>query len=119
MWSSQGLLLYYDLIESTFDQRKLPSRRVDALDYFQKCFAILKLHKERKSHNNSIISDDSTEKEVKDWKAVRVDLVVSPSEQHAFALLGWSGSRVSNLRPFLCDDNLNFDNAGQVADPYI
>ncbi|XP_066477115.1 DNA nucleotidylexotransferase [Tiliqua scincoides] len=92
-WVKQGLLLYYDLIESTFDKRKLPSRKVDALDYFQKCFAILKLHKERASHGSSITPDDSTEEEVKDWKAIRIDLVVSPFEQHAFALLGWSGSR--------------------------
>lgn len=28
------------------------------------------------------------------WKAVRVDLVVAPSSQFAFALLGWTGSQV-------------------------
>nr|XP_056706041.1 DNA nucleotidylexotransferase [Euleptes europaea] len=93
VWKKQGLLLYYDIIESTFEKTKLPSRKVDALDHFQKCFAILKLHKERGDHSSSIVSYDSTEEEVKDWKAIRVDLVVSPFEQYAFALLGWSGSR--------------------------
>lgn len=34
--------------------------------------------------------------EVKDWKAIRVDLVITPFEQYAYALLGWTGSRVSN-----------------------
>lgn len=29
------------------------------------------------------------------WKAVRVDLVVTPYSQFAFALLGWTGSKVS------------------------
>ncbi|XP_053160873.1 DNA nucleotidylexotransferase isoform X2 [Hemicordylus capensis] len=92
-WDKEGLLLYYDLIESTFEKTKLPSRRVDALDHFQKCFAILKLPKERVNHNSSAISDESAQEEVKDWKAIRMDLVVSPFEQYAFALLGWSGSR--------------------------
>ncbi|XP_078095599.1 DNA-directed DNA/RNA polymerase mu isoform X2 [Mustelus asterias] len=30
----------------------------------------------------------------KDWKAVRVDLVVAPFGQYAYALLGWTGSRL-------------------------
>lgn len=34
--------------------------------------------------------------EVKDWKAIRVDLIIAPFEQYAYALLGWTGSRVSN-----------------------
>lgn len=34
--------------------------------------------------------------EVKDWKAIRVDLVITPFEQYSYALLGWTGSRVSN-----------------------
>ena len=29
------------------------------------------------------------------WRAVRVDLVVSPISQFAFALLGWTGSKVT------------------------
>ena len=34
------------------------------------------------------------EGDVKDWRAVRVDLVAPPMDRYAFALLGWSGSRV-------------------------
>lgn len=29
------------------------------------------------------------------WRAVRVDLVVSPYSQFAFAVLGWTGSKVN------------------------
>ncbi|KAG7251666.1 hypothetical protein CRUP_014959 [Coryphaenoides rupestris] len=32
------------------------------------------------------------------WRAVRVDLVVSPISQFAFALLGWTGSKKRYLR---------------------
>ncbi|KAI4557959.1 hypothetical protein MJG53_018712 [Ovis ammon polii x Ovis aries] len=83
----QGLLLYYDLVESTFEKFKLPSRQVDTLDHFQKCFLILKLHHQR------VDSGKSNQQEGKTWKAIRVDLVMCPYENHAFALLGWTGSR--------------------------
>lgn len=85
----QGLLLYCDIIESTFEKFKLPSRKVDALDHFQKCFLILKLHR------GLVRSEESGQQEGKDWKAIRVDLVMCPYERRAFALLGWTGSRVS------------------------
>ncbi|KAM8924783.1 DNA nucleotidylexotransferase [Pelodytes ibericus] len=86
---NQGLLLYCDIVESTFDEKKMPSNRVDALDHFQKCFLILKLSKKRSFPGHEPAAD----KETRDWKAVRVDFVVTPYEQYAFALLGWTGSR--------------------------
>ncbi|XDA88105.1 hypothetical protein R6Z07F_017772 [Ovis aries] len=86
-WEKKGLLLYYDLVESTFEKFKLPSRQVDTLDHFQKCFLILKLHHQR------VDSGKSNQQEGKTWKAIRVDLVMCPYENHAFALLGWTGSR--------------------------
>lgn len=76
-------------MESTFEKFKLPSRKVDALDHFQKCFLILKLHHQR------VDSGKSSQEEGKTWKAIRVDLVMCPYERRAFALLGWTGSRVS------------------------
>uniref|UniRef100_A0A8C8R8B6 DNA nucleotidylexotransferase n=1 Tax=Pelusios castaneus TaxID=367368 RepID=A0A8C8R8B6_9SAUR len=97
LWEKQGLLLYYDLVPSTFEQAKLPSRKVDAFDHFQKCFLILKLHQQRVDTSSSSTLKESDKAEVKDWKAIRVDLVVSPFEQYAYALLGWTGSRSSNL----------------------
>ncbi|KAF1675446.1 TDT nucleotidylexotransferase, partial [Pygoscelis papua] len=89
----KGLLLYCDMIESTFVKEQLPSRKVDAMDNFQKCFAILKLYQpsiDSSSYNRSKNFDMA---EVKDWKAIRVDLVITPFEQYAYALLGWTGSR--------------------------
>ncbi|KFO35954.1 DNA nucleotidylexotransferase [Fukomys damarensis] len=82
-----GLLLYSDLVESTFEKLKLPSRKVDALDHFQKCFLILKLH------HRIVDNDKSLQQGEKTWKAIRVDLVMCPYERRAFALLGWTGSR--------------------------
>ncbi|XP_043846114.1 DNA nucleotidylexotransferase [Dromiciops gliroides] len=93
LWEKQGLLLYCDLIESTFEDLKLPSRKVDALDHFQKCFLILKLYHQRGDRSKWEVPAGSNEPEVKNWKAIRVDLVVCPYDRHAYALLGWSGSR--------------------------
>lgn len=81
--------MYCDIIESTFEKLKTPSRKVDALDHFQKSFLILKLHHER------VHTENSGQHEGKGWKAIRVDLVMCPYERRAFALLGWTGSRVS------------------------
>ncbi|XP_036017402.1 DNA nucleotidylexotransferase isoform X1 [Mus musculus] len=86
-WKQQGLLLYCDILESTFEKFKQPSRKVDALDHFQKCFLILKLDHGR------VHSEKSGQQEGKGWKAIRVDLVMCPYDRRAFALLGWTGSR--------------------------
>ncbi|XP_053548374.1 DNA nucleotidylexotransferase [Bombina bombina] len=87
---NQDLLLFCDIIESTFDETKLPSRHIDALDHFQKCFTILKLQNMNRSLRNS---NESSENVIRSWKAIRVDMVVVPYEQFAYALLGWTGSR--------------------------
>uniref|UniRef100_A0A8D2DMW6 DNA nucleotidylexotransferase n=1 Tax=Sciurus vulgaris TaxID=55149 RepID=A0A8D2DMW6_SCIVU len=87
LWQKKGLLLYCDLVESTFEKLKIPSRKVDALDHFQKCFLILKLDHQR------VDSDKASQQDGKTWKAIRVDLVMCPYERRAFALLGWTGSR--------------------------
>ncbi|XP_004625739.1 DNA nucleotidylexotransferase [Octodon degus] len=92
LWEKKGLLLYSDIMESTFEKLKLPSRKVDALDHFQKCFLILKLH------HHKVDDDKSPQQAEKTWKAIRVDLVVCPYERRAFALLGWTGSRRTFLK---------------------
>ncbi|NXD75559.1 TDT nucleotidylexotransferase, partial [Halcyon senegalensis] len=89
----KGLLLYCDVIESTFVKEQLPSREVDAMDHFQKCFAILKLYQPRGENSSYNTSEKFDMAGVKDWKAIRVDLVITPFEQYAYALLGWTGSR--------------------------
>ncbi|XP_064000733.1 DNA nucleotidylexotransferase [Pogoniulus pusillus] len=93
LWKKQGLLLYCDMVESTFVKEQLPNRNVDAMDHFQKCFAILKLYQPRAENSSYNMSEKIGMAEVKDWKAIRVDLVVTPFEQYAYALLGWTGSR--------------------------
>ncbi|KGL96235.1 DNA nucleotidylexotransferase [Charadrius vociferus] len=89
----KGLLLYCDIIESTFVKQQLPSRKIDAMDNFQKCFAILKLYQPRVDSISYTTSKNFDTAQVKDWKAIRVDLVITPFEQYAYALLGWTGSR--------------------------
>ncbi|KAM5321928.1 DNA nucleotidylexotransferase isoform 2-T2 [Glossophaga mutica] len=116
LWERKGLLLYYDLMESTFEKFKLPSRKVDALDHFQKCFLILKLHHQR------VDGGKSSQQEGKTWKAIRVDLVMCPYECRAFALLGWTGSRferdlrryATHERKMILDNHALYDKTKRI-----
>ncbi|XP_044096159.1 DNA nucleotidylexotransferase [Neovison vison] len=117
LWERKGLLLYCDLVESTFEKLKLPSRKVDALDHFQKCFLILKLHHQR------VDSGKCSQQEGKTWKAIRVDLVMCPYERRAFALLGWTGSRqferdlrryASHERKMILDNHALYDKTKKI-----
>ncbi|XP_045294340.1 DNA nucleotidylexotransferase isoform X4 [Leopardus geoffroyi] len=116
LWQRKELLLYYDLVESTFEKLKLPSRKVDALDHFQKCFLILKLHHQR------VDSGKCSQQEGKTWKAIRVDLVMCPYERRAFALLGWTGSRferdlrryATHERKMILDNHALYDKTKKI-----
>ncbi|KAM8911790.1 DNA nucleotidylexotransferase isoform 2-T2 [Lycaon pictus] len=117
LWERKGLLLYCDLVESTFEKLKLPSRKVDALDHFQKCFLILKLHHQR------VDGGKYSQQEGKTWKAIRVDLVMCPYERRAFALLGWTGSRqferdlrryASHERKMILDNHALYDKTKKI-----
>ncbi|NWR59425.1 TDT nucleotidylexotransferase, partial [Bucorvus abyssinicus] len=119
----KGLLLYCDVIESTFAKEQIPSRNVDAMDNFQKCFAILKLYQPRAENSSYNISKKFDMAEVKDWKAIRVDLVITPFEQHAYALLGWTGSRqfgrdlrryASHERKMMLDNHALYDRRKRI-----
>lgn len=46
------------------------------------------------SHGGSLKVSERQGFEARPWRAVRVDLVVSPHSQFAFALLGWTGSKL-------------------------
>nr|XP_005999893.1 PREDICTED: DNA nucleotidylexotransferase [Latimeria chalumnae] len=114
----QGILLYCDVVESTFDKSRLPSRKVDALDHFQKCFAILKLLKQKVITSNCEEAEEPSNTSTKEWKAIRVDLVITPFDQYAFALLGWTGSRqferdlrrfATHERKMMLDNHALFD----------
>lgn len=87
----QGLLLYCDYQPSSFDMSKHPSRRFEAMDHFAKCFLIMRLHSSRLEGGVGDKGDRPG------WRAVRVDLVSPPMDCYAFALLGWSGSRVGRV----------------------
>ncbi|NXE18144.1 TDT nucleotidylexotransferase, partial [Ardeotis kori] len=119
----KGLLLYCDVIESTFVKEHLPSRNVDVMDNFQKCFAILKLHQPRADNSSYNMSKEFDMAEVKDWKAIRVDLVITPFEQYAYALLGWTGSRqfgrdlrryATHERKMLLDNHVLYDRRKRI-----
>lgn len=100
-----------------------PGRPSSNMDRFERCFSIFKLQREDTNRakqkeeaaqtvngdsaaccyslsqkGSDGVSDEGAVEEKpsthKRWRAVRVDLVVSPISQFAFALLGWTGSKV-------------------------
>ncbi|XP_048369272.1 DNA-directed DNA/RNA polymerase mu [Sphaerodactylus townsendi] len=97
---SQGFLLYHSTHRNTFQTFDDPELSVTTatMDHFDRCFSIFCLNYSHKS-----IKRDSSDREFAcegkgsgdacDWKAVRVDLVVTPNSQFSFALLGWTGSK--------------------------
>lgn len=85
-----------------------PAQPSSNMDRFERCFSIFKLDTRAGRTDTSEESggeaacapeshpaSGSPNQEAKLWRAVRVDLVVSPISQFAFALLGWTGSKVS------------------------
>lgn len=114
--TTKGLILYDDIMGNT---SKGKSKEPEIFDHFEKCFSIFKLEKElvnnlgaetlslcdplagnqtrgggltaatEASHQVTVVATGD-----KAWKAVRVDLVVAPFSQYAYALLGWTGSRL-------------------------
>ncbi|KAA8579204.1 hypothetical protein FQN60_000026, partial [Etheostoma spectabile] len=111
----EGFLLYQKTTRNSYLEAKAgPARPPSNMDRFERCFSIFKLadaeKRGRKRAGNapedtccpaahSRVADEGPEP-VKPaggpgrWRAVRVDLVVSPVSQFAFALLGWTGSKV-------------------------
>ncbi|XP_019937834.2 DNA-directed DNA/RNA polymerase mu isoform X2 [Paralichthys olivaceus] len=101
---SQGFLLYQKTTRNSYlESKDGPARITSNMDRFERCFSIFKLAKEDKREEKQFVPDVSREDgglaEIKPaghkpWRAVRVDLVVSPFSQFAFALLGWTGSKL-------------------------
>ncbi|KAL0964281.1 hypothetical protein UPYG_G00321690 [Umbra pygmaea] len=104
----QGILLYCEHQDSTFDVTKMPSYRFEAMDHFQKCFMILRLAEDQ--------VEGGLQRDLGDtrcWRGVRVDVVVPPVDRYAFTLIGWTGSRmfVRDLRRFARKERqMLFDN---------
>uniref|UniRef100_UPI00398EADFE DNA-directed DNA/RNA polymerase mu n=1 Tax=Pristiophorus japonicus TaxID=55135 RepID=UPI00398EADFE len=114
---TQGLILYDDITDNSY--HKLKNKEPEIFDHFTKCFSIFKLKKEtvnniepnRPNNRDSLAVNVTggiglaghaeTTRQVsaaaardKNWKAVRVDLVIAPFGQYAYALLGWTGSQL-------------------------
>ncbi|XP_053257569.1 DNA-directed DNA/RNA polymerase mu isoform X4 [Podarcis raffonei] len=97
----QGFLLYHSSRRNTFQALEDPelgsNSSASTMDHFERCLSIFCLHfpggvqigagaqKPGGAVTGSGVSSF--------WKAVRVDLVVTPFSQFPFALLGWTGSK--------------------------
>uniref|UniRef100_A0A8C6LPI0 DNA-directed DNA/RNA polymerase mu n=1 Tax=Nothobranchius furzeri TaxID=105023 RepID=A0A8C6LPI0_NOTFU len=90
---AQGFLLYQKTTRNSYLESKAdgPGRPPSNMDRFERCLSIFKLPKMEKQGAKD--SQNVTEN-YRRWRAVRVDLVVSPISQFAFALLGWTGSKL-------------------------
>uniref|UniRef100_A0A3Q0S9E7 DNA-directed DNA/RNA polymerase mu n=1 Tax=Amphilophus citrinellus TaxID=61819 RepID=A0A3Q0S9E7_AMPCI len=86
---SQGFLLYQKTTRNSYlESKDGPARPASNMDRFERCFSIFKLTKGEEQGTTQ------PEKNGVLWRAVRVDLVVSPISQFAFAVLGWTGSKL-------------------------
>ncbi|XP_030197141.1 DNA-directed DNA/RNA polymerase mu isoform X2 [Gadus morhua] len=101
---SRGLLLYQQNTRNTYrESAKGAGRPSSSMDRFERCFSIFKLtndsspedtRRAQQDPERVRVEADQTGSGGRPWRAVRVDLVVSPISQFAFALLGWTGSKL-------------------------
>ncbi|KAJ4921548.1 hypothetical protein JOQ06_024476 [Pogonophryne albipinna] len=115
---SKGFLLYQKTTRNSYlESKDGPARPSSNMDRFERCFSIFKLPEDAKEGTKqtetltedtpedtcrlttpSLVKDEGSQStkraNLKPWRAVRVDLVVSPISQFAFALLGWTGSKL-------------------------
>ncbi|XP_030197140.1 DNA-directed DNA/RNA polymerase mu isoform X1 [Gadus morhua] len=102
---SRGLLLYQQNTRNTYrESAKGAGRPSSSMDRFERCFSIFKLtndsspedtrRAQQQDPERVRVEADQTGSGGRPWRAVRVDLVVSPISQFAFALLGWTGSKL-------------------------
>ncbi|XP_033845766.1 DNA-directed DNA/RNA polymerase mu [Periophthalmus magnuspinnatus] len=114
--TARGLLLYQKNTRNSYlESEDGPAQPPSNMDRFERCFSIFKLEKKemhsKHLHPGTQSSDQKTSIEHlqyfqandlsnsqmrpnRNWRAVRVDLVVSPISQFAFAVLGWTGSKL-------------------------
>ncbi|KAM6902974.1 DNA-directed DNA/RNA polymerase mu [Xenentodon cancila] len=99
---SQGFLLYQKTTRNSYlESGDGPGRPSSNMDRFERCLSIFKLAKtdEPGAGGPQDVEIEEKPEQIKPathrlWRAVRVDLVVSPVSQFAFALLGWTGSKL-------------------------
>lgn len=114
--TAQGVLLYEKTTRNSYlEKEDGPAQPPSNMDRFERCLSIFKLEKEetdsitsfpRTQYSDQMATSKSnladfqesetsnTQMPSKKWRAVRVDLVVSPMSQFPFALLGWTGSKL-------------------------
>ncbi|KAI1905396.1 hypothetical protein AGOR_G00015750 [Albula goreensis] len=103
----RGLLLYQKTTRNSYLEAKDgPARPPHNMDRFERCFSIFRLDRPHRRPEQQPQAGGECQAQVggtllgqgseesRDWKAVRVDLVVTPASQFAFALLGWTGSQL-------------------------
>ncbi|XP_040026105.2 DNA-directed DNA/RNA polymerase mu isoform X1 [Gasterosteus aculeatus] len=93
---SQGFLLYQKTNSNSYlEAAEGPARPASNMDRFERCFSVFKLPEEAgRGGAGAGGAGAGGEGGPRPWRAVRVDLVVSPVSQFAFALLGWTGSKL-------------------------
>ncbi|XP_076613428.1 DNA-directed DNA/RNA polymerase mu isoform X2 [Chaetodon auriga] len=119
---SRGFLLYQKTTRNSYLESKTgPGRPSSNMDRFERCLSIFKLTEEERGGNTETLTESCLQSLStpdpnpqphaqthrggpeagqtnpagrRPWRAVRVDLVVSPISQFAFALLGWTGSKL-------------------------
>lgn len=101
LWPSslQGFLLYQKTNSNSYlEAAEGPAQPASNMDRFERCFSVFKLPEEAgRGGAGAGGAGAGGEGGPRPWRAVRVDLVVSPVSQFAFALLGWTGSKVTFL----------------------
>ncbi|XP_031310475.1 DNA-directed DNA/RNA polymerase mu isoform X7 [Camelus dromedarius] len=83
----EGLVLYHQHQRSQQRDPAHPAWQNHIMDAFERSFCIFRLPQPPGA------DVEGCQKPCPTWKAVRVDLVVAPSSQFPFALLGWTGSK--------------------------
>ncbi|XP_048875430.1 LOW QUALITY PROTEIN: DNA-directed DNA/RNA polymerase mu [Brienomyrus brachyistius] len=98
---ARDLLLYQKIHKNSYlEAKEWPARPSSNMDRFERCFTIFKLLLPHVAPQGNLQAPRTPEAQVggtgesRGWKAVRVDLVVTPISQYAFALLGWTGSQL-------------------------
>ncbi|XP_052590389.1 DNA-directed DNA/RNA polymerase mu isoform X2 [Peromyscus californicus insignis] len=108
----QGLVLYHQYHRSHLDSAHL-LRQNYTMDAFERSFCILCLPQPPHAALVGGLQPCPA------WRAVRVDLVVTPSSQFPFALLGWTGSQLfeRELRRFSRQEKGLWLNSHGLFDP--
>ncbi|XP_064146348.1 DNA-directed DNA/RNA polymerase mu isoform X5 [Loxodonta africana] len=84
---NQGLILYHHHQHNHYGDPGHPAWQNSTMDAFEKSFCIFRLPQPPRA------AVEGPQRPCQAWKAVRVDLVVTPVSQFPFALLGWTGSK--------------------------